>query len=58
MSRSDGNQAMQFGQLTDYNKGNIFLQNYAENKARRLVTSSRPLFLKKNFEVKNKSAAA
>ena len=56
MSRSNGNQAMQFGQLTDYNKRNIFLQNYAENKARRLVTSSRPFF-KENFEIKNKWAA-
>ena len=36
ISRSKGNQ-MKLGQLIEYNKRNIFLQIYAENKARRLV---------------------
>ena len=31
------NQAMKFGQLIKYNMRNIFLQNYAENEAGRLV---------------------
>ena len=37
ISQSKGNQTMKFGQVIDYNKRNIFLQNYAENEARRLV---------------------
>ena len=28
---------MKHGQLTEYNKRNIFFKNYAENEARRLV---------------------
>ena len=36
ISRSKGNQ-MKLGQLIEYNKRNIFLQIYAENKAKRLV---------------------
>ena len=38
ISQSKGNQRMKFHQLIEYNKRNIFLQNYAENKARRLVS--------------------
>ena len=34
-----GNQAINFGQLIEYNVKNIFLQNHAENKA------FRPLFV-------------
>ena len=37
ISQSKGNQTMKFGQLTEYNKRNIFFKNYAENEARRLV---------------------
>ena len=37
ISQSNGNQTMKFGQLTEYNKRNIFFKNYAENEARRLV---------------------
>ena len=29
---------MKFGQIIEYNKRNIFLQNQAENEAERLVT--------------------
>ena len=29
---------MKFGQLTDYNKGSIFFESYAENEAKRLVS--------------------
>ena len=37
ISQSKGNQTMKFSQLIEYYKANIFLQNYAENEARRLV---------------------
>ena len=37
ISQSKGDQTMKFGQLIEYNKRNIFLKNYAENEARRLV---------------------
>ena len=37
ISRSKGNQTMKLGQLIEYNKRNIFLQNHAENEAGRLV---------------------
>ena len=40
ISRSKGNQTMKFGQLIEYNKGNIcgnYAENYAENEAGRLV---------------------
>ena len=36
-SQRKSNQTMKFGQLIKYNKRNIFLQNYAENEAERLV---------------------
>ena len=36
ISRTKGNQTMKHGQLTEYNKGNIFPQN-AENESGRLV---------------------
>ena len=35
--QNKGNQAMKFGQLIEYNKKNIFLKNYVENEAGRLV---------------------
>ena len=37
ISRSKSNQKMKLGQLIKYNKRNIFLKNYAENQAGRLV---------------------
>ena len=37
ISRSKGNQTMKLGELVEYNKTNIFLENYAENKAGRLL---------------------
>ena len=37
ISRSKSNQAMKLGQLTKYNKRNIFLQNHLQNKAEGLV---------------------
>ena len=37
ISESRGNQTMKFGQLIKYNKRNIFINNYAENDAKRLV---------------------
>ena len=43
-SQGKSNQAMKPGQLIEYNKTNIFLQNYAENEAGRLVPD---LFFKK-----------
>ena len=37
VSRNKGNQTINVGQLIEYNLGNIFLQNHAENEAGRLV---------------------
>ena len=37
MSLIKGKQAMKFGQLIEYLKRNIFLKNYAENEAGKLV---------------------
>ena len=37
ISQSKGNQTIKFGQLIKYNKRKIFLQNYVENEAERLV---------------------
>ena len=34
ISQNKGNQTMKFGQLTEYNKRNVFLKNYAEEKYR------------------------
>ena len=36
ISRSKGNQTMKFGQLIEYNKGNIFIQKSCKNEAERL----------------------
>ena len=46
ISQSKGNQTMKFGQRIEYKKRNIFLKNYAENEAGRLVPDLF-LFLKK-----------
>ena len=43
ISQSKGNQTMKFGQLIEYNKGNIFLQKLCGKWGRE--TSSRPLFI-------------
>ena len=37
ISQSKNNQPMKLGQVIEYIKRNIFLQNYTENKAGRLV---------------------
>ena len=36
ISRSKGNQTMKFGQLIEYNKGNIFIQKLCKNETDRL----------------------
>ena len=43
ISKSKGNQTMKFGQLIEYNKRNIFLQNLCGKWGRE--TSFRPLFI-------------
>ena len=43
ISWSKGNHTTKLGQLTEYNKRNIFIKNYAENEAGE--TSSRPFFI-------------
>ena len=37
ISWSKSNQAMKFGQLTEYNKRKFFAKNHAQNEAERLV---------------------
>ena len=37
ISRSKGNQTMKFGQVIEYNKRNIFVNNHAKNEVDRLV---------------------
>ena len=37
ISQSKENQTMKFGQLIEYNKRNIFLENYTEYETRRLI---------------------
>ena len=46
ISRSEGNQAMNYGELIDYSKRNIFLQNHAEDKVGRLVLDHFLFFIK------------
>ena len=43
ISQSKDNQTMEFGQLIEYNKGNIFLEKLCRKRGRE--TSSRPLFI-------------
>ena len=50
ISQSKGSQIMKFGQLIEYNKRNIFLQNYAENNARRLVPDLFLFFKKVQYD--------
>ena len=47
ISRSKGNQTLKCGQVKEYNKKNIFLDNHAKNEAGK--TSARPLFCKKKL---------
>ena len=47
ISQSKGSETMKFGQVIACNKRNIFLQNYAENEAKRLVPDHLLFFLKK-----------
>ena len=47
ISRSKGKLTMKFGQLIEYNKRNIFLQNYTENEPGRLVPN--PFFSKERY---------
>ena len=44
ISRSEGNQAMKFGQSMEYNMRNIFLKNHAKNVVGKLFLDP---FLKK-----------
>ena len=46
ISRSEGNQAMNYGELINYSKRNIFLQNHAEDKVGRLVLDHFLFFMK------------
>ena len=46
ISQSKGNQTIKFGQLIKYNKRKIFLQNYVENEAERLVPDLFLFFVK------------
>ena len=46
ISRSEGNQAMNYGELIIYSKRNIFLQNHAEDKVGRLVLDHFLFFIK------------
>ena len=46
ISRSKGNQTMKLGQLSEYNKRNIFLQKYAENEVGKLFPDLFLLFKK------------
>ena len=43
ISRSKGNQAIKFGQITDYNMRNIFLKNHTQTVVQKLVPD---LFMK------------
>ena len=52
ISRIKGKQAMKFGQLVEYNKKNVLLQNHAENEAGRLVPDLFLLFKKALYKVK------
>ena len=52
ISRSKSNQTMKYDQLIEYNKRNIFLKNYAENEAGRLVPDLYLYFKKALYEVK------
>ena len=50
ISRSKDKQPMKFGQLIEYNKGNILKTNHAENEARRLALELFLFFKKALYE--------
>ena len=52
ISQIKGNQTLKFGQLIEYPKKNIFLRNYAENKAGKLVPDCFLFFNKTSNQVK------
>ena len=52
ISQTKSSQTMKFCQLIEYNKRNIFLKNYAENEAGRLVPDLFLFFQKAEYEVK------
>ena len=49
--RSKGNQAMNFGQVIEYNKKIFSFKNHSENEAGRLVPDLFLLFKKASYEV-------
>ena len=51
ISRNKGNKTIKSGQLTGYNKKNIFLKNHAENVTGRLVSELFLFFKKALYEV-------
>ena len=52
ISQSEGNQAIKFGQLVEYNKRNISQKNNAEREAETLVPDFFLYFKKALYEVK------
>ena len=53
ISQRKGNQTMKFGQLIEYNVGELFfLKNYTENEAGRLVPDPFLFFEKAYYEAK------
>ena len=52
ISRSKGNQAMEFGQVIEYNKKTFFFKNHAENEVRKLIPDLVLFFKKALYEVK------
>ena len=52
ISQSEGNQAIKFGQLVEYNKRNISQKNNAEREAERLVPDFFLYFKKALYELK------
>ena len=57
ISRSKGNQAMNFGQLIRYNVRNTFLQNHPENVTGRLFPDVFFFFKKRFNKIKAKWSA-
>ena len=51
ISQSKDNQTMKLGQLIEYNKRNIFFENYAENEVGRLASSSEASGLQLSFDI-------
>ena len=49
--RSKDNKKMKFGQVIEYNRRNVFLQNHAKNEAGKLVPHLLVFFKKASYEV-------